>query len=281
MNRDTRDIVLIHGLWMNPRSWELFRAFYENRGYRVLAPAWPRMSTDVEGIRRDPSALNGLGIAEIAAHYETFLGTLDEPPILMGHSFGGLIVELLLNRGFGAAGISIDGVAPQGILRLPWSALKAANAVLSNPLNYGRTVALTLEQFHYGFANTMTARETREAYERYAVPGPGRPVFQQALANFNPWAPNKVDRRKNSRAPLLLIAGSEDHQVPAVLSRINYSKYARSKAITGYKEFPHRSHLIIAQEGWQEVAEYAISWAESETQSIGSKRKIREQIDAL
>jgi pimeloyl-ACP methyl ester carboxylesterase len=181
----------------------------------------------------------------------------------MGHSFGGLIVQLLLDRGLGAVGVSIDGVPPKGVLRLPLSALRAASAVIVNPFNYNRAVALTLEQFRYAFANVMPDEQVREAHRRYAIPGPGRLVFQQALAPFNPWAPNAVNRRRNDRAPLLLIAGREDHQVPPSLNRINQKKYARSRAITDYKEFPNRSHLICAQEGWQEVAEYALRWAES------------------
>jgi pimeloyl-ACP methyl ester carboxylesterase len=262
MSRRANTIVLIHGLWMTPRSWELFRGFYEDRGYRVLAPAWPRIRGAVEDIRRNPSALNGLGIAEIAAHYEKIVRSQYEAPILMGHSFGGLIVQLLLDRGLGAAGVSIAGVPPRGVLRLPLSALKAASPVLWNPFNLMRTVGLTLEQFYFAFANAMTAEETCEAYERYAVPGPGHPIFEQAVSNLNPFAPNRVNRANKDRAPLLLIAGSEDHTVPPVLNLINQKKYARSGAITEYREFPRRSHLIIAQKGWQEVAEFALSWAE-------------------
>ena len=179
-------IVLIHGLWMTPRSWERFQGLYESRGHRVLAPAWPRMVGEVEDVRRDPAPLNGLGLDEIVAHYERIVRGLDAPPILMGHSFGGLVTQLLLDRGLGAAGVAIDAVPPKGILRLPISVLRASAAVLRNPANRNRTVALTFEQFAYAFANTMDPRDARAAYDRYAVPGPGRPVFQAALANLVP-----------------------------------------------------------------------------------------------
>ncbi|MEH2163134.1 MAG: alpha/beta hydrolase [Nostoc sp.] len=263
MNQTKKTIVLIHGLWMTPGSWDLFREFYQRQGYQVFAPAWPRLLSEVEAIRRDPSALAGLGITEVADHYEQFARTLDEPPILMGHSFGGLIVQILLDRGLGAAGVAIDSATPKGIWKLPFSAIKSVSPVLSNPWNYQHPVSLTFKQFKYAFANTMPESEARSAYQRNAIPGPGRPIFQVALANFNPWAATKVNYRNHQRSPLLLIAGANDHLVPSVQNKINYKKYARSNAITDYKEFPNRSHLIVAQEGWQEVAEYALSWAQN------------------
>ncbi len=256
-------IVLIHGLWMTPRSWESFRTFYKARGYRVLAPPWPRMQGEVENIRRDPSALAGLGVAEIADHYDRLIRDLPEPPILMGHSFGGLIVQQLLDRGLGAAGVAIDPAPPKGVYRLPFSALKAASAVLSNPFNYGRVPAFTFRQFRYAFGNNVSEEEARWFYDRYAIPGPGRPLFQAATANLNPRAATKVNFRNSRRAPLLLIAGSEDHQVPASVVRENFRRYVWSMAITELREFSGRSHLIMLQDGWQEVAEYALAWAES------------------
>ncbi len=261
MNEESKTIVLIHGLWLTPRSWESFRAFYEERGYKVLTPAWPRIHGEVEDIRRDPSALAGLGVREIADHYEQIIKTLDEPPIIMGHSFGGLIVQILLDRGLGAAGVAIDPAAPKGVFRLPFSALKAASGVLSNPLNYGRVPPFTYGQFRYAFANNVSEEQARAFYERYAIPGPGRPIFQVATANLYPRAATKVNYGNGKRAPLLLIAGREDNQVPASMVRENFNRYARSRAITELREFPGRSHLIAIQDGWQEVAEYALSWA--------------------
>jgi pimeloyl-ACP methyl ester carboxylesterase len=267
MLRESRTIVLIHGLWLSPRSWENFRKYYELRGFRVLAPAWPGIKGDVEHLRQDPSGLSGIGVSEIADYYEKIVRGLDAPPILMGHSFGGLIVQILLDRGLGSAGVAIDSVPPQGVLTLPLSALKSASPVLLSPANYWGTVRLTLEEFRYAFANTMSEVDAIQAYERYAIPGPGRPIFQAASANVNPFAATKVNYRSGTRAPLLLIAGSEDHQIPPSLNRENFRKYARSKAVTEFKEFEDRSHLIIAQEGWQEVAEYALSWSQRQLSS--------------
>jgi len=274
MNQAKQTIVLIHGLWMTPRSWDLFHKFYEGRGYRVFAPAWPRLSGEVEDIRRDASALAGLGITEVVDHYEKFIQSLNQPPILIGHSFGGLIVQILLDRGLGTAGVAIDSATPKGIWKLLFSAIKSVNPVLSNPFNYNHTVTLTFKQFKYAFANTISETEARSAYEQNAIPGPGRPIFQVALANFNPWAATKVNYRNHCRSPLLLISGTQDHLVPALQNRINYTKYDHSKAITDYKEFPNRSHWIIGQEGWQEVAEYALAWVQSHTQSNTQSRLI-------
>jgi pimeloyl-ACP methyl ester carboxylesterase len=269
MSPKPKTVVLIHGLWLTPRSWEPFRGYFEQRGYDVLAPAWPRMAGDVEDLRRDSSALDHLGVVEIADHYERILRTLDERPILIGQSFGGIFVQIVLDRGLGAAGVAIDSVAPQGVLGLPISALKSSSPVLRNPANFNRTVALTFPQFQYGFANNMTEPKARAAYDRYAVPGPGRPVFQVAFSNLTPNAATKVNFRNDRRAPLLLIAGSEDNQIPASMTRENFRRYAQSAAATDYKEFPQRSHLITIQEGWEEVAEYSRSWAEA--QAVGGR----------
>ena len=262
MHDTTKTIVLIHGLWMTPRSWESFRSFYESRGYNVLAPAWPRMTGEVEELRRDPTAMAGLGLHEIVDHYAGIIRKFPTPPILIGHSIGGLIVQLLLDRGLGRAGVAIDSATPKGVYPLPWSVLRSGWPVLGNPLNYRRMVGLTFEQFRYAFAHIMPEQEVRVAYERYAVPGPGRPLFQIASGNFNPWAANRINFRNANRAPLLLIGGSQDHVVPARLNRINFRLYRHSSAVTGYREFPHRSHFIIGQTGWREVAEFALTWVE-------------------
>jgi pimeloyl-ACP methyl ester carboxylesterase len=195
LNGSPDTIVLIHGLWMSPRSWSNFKGFYKERGYRVFTPAWPRIRGEGDDVRRNPSTLNGLGIAEISDHYSSFVRALPKPPILVGHSFGGLVVQLLLDRGMGAAGIVIGGVVPKGVWKLPWSAIRSAGPALLNPLNYGRSVALTLRQFRYAFANPTNDAEACEAYERYAIPGPGRVVFEQVIANFNPWAPQHSEPR--------------------------------------------------------------------------------------
>jgi pimeloyl-ACP methyl ester carboxylesterase len=262
----TTTIVLVHGLWLTPHSWIRFRSYFEARNYRVLTPPWPRLVGDVDDIRRDPSMLNGLGVKECVDHYDTIIRDLDEPPIIVGHSFGGLYVQMLLDRGLGAAGVAIDSAQPKGILRLPAAQIRALSPVLLNPANRKRTVTLTYKEFRYGFANTMSDADARAAFESEAIPGPGRPVFETGLANINPRAVTRVNYRNDKRAPLLLIAGSDDHSAPASVNRSNYHKYQRSKAITSFKEFPGRSHLIVAQTGWEEVAGYALTWAEQQLQ---------------
>ena len=257
----TSSIVLIHGLWMTPLSWEHWVERYSSRGYDVLAPAWPGMDGDIEQLRADPSAMDELGIEEIVDHYEQIIRGLDSAPIIIGHSFGGAFTEILLDRGLGAAGVAIDAAAVKGITKLPLSTLRSAFPVLTSPANRHRAVALTLPEFHYAFANTMTEQEAAPFFERYAAPGPGRVLFQGAFANFNPHAATRVDFHNDDRAPLLLIAGGADHIVPATVDAATAKHYRKSSAITEYKEFPGRSHLTIGQEGWEEVADYALRWA--------------------
>ena len=271
----TKTILLIHGMFMTPRSWEPFRGYYEARGYRVLTPPWPRMKGEVEDIRRDPSALNGLGTIEIVDYYENIVREQDQPPIIMGHSVGGLFVQMLLDRGLGAVGVGIDAAAPKGVLRLPWAQIRSLSPILLNPANNRRTVMLTFAQFRYAFANTLDDIEAMKVYQRNAIPVPGRLVFQAGLANLNPRAATRVNYRNDARAPLLLIAGSEDHTVPASVDRSTFRKYRYSTAITDFKEFPGRSHLTVAQPGWEEVAEYALAWANDRLQAPRVTRAIR------
>jgi pimeloyl-ACP methyl ester carboxylesterase len=253
-------IVLIHGLWMTPLSWEHWIDRYEARGFRVLAPAWPGMDGDIDELRRDPSGIEHLGIQEIVDHYAAIIRELDLPPIIIGHSFGGAFTQVLLNRGLGAAGVAIDSAAVKVVLRLPWSTLKSGFPVLKSPANNHRAVALSLEEFRYAFSNTLS-EESQAAYERYAVPGPGRVLFQAALANFNPRTATSVDFHNDDRAPLLFIAGGKDHLSPAALNESNAWRYLQSKALTVYEEFPLRSHFTLGEQGWEQVADYALSWA--------------------
>jgi pimeloyl-ACP methyl ester carboxylesterase len=257
----SRTIVLIHGLWMTALSWEHWVERYEAAGHRVIARSWPGMEGDIEALRTDDSAIDHLGIEEIVDHYDAIIRALDEPPIIMGHSFGGAFTQVLLDRGLGSAGVAIDAAAVKGILALPFPQLRSGFPVLKNPANYGRAVMLSPEEFKYAFGNTLSDEASLAAYERYAVPGPGRVLFQGALANFNPHAATKVDFRKDDRAPLLLIAGGKDHTVPAIVDRQTAEHYQKSKAMTAYKEFPGRSHWTIAEPGWEKVADYALNWA--------------------
>jgi alpha-beta hydrolase superfamily lysophospholipase len=254
-------IVLIHGLWMTPLSWEHWIKRYSDRGYRVIARGWPGMDGDIDAIRRDPSKIAGLGVTEVVDHYDAIIRGLDKPPIIMGHSFGGLMTQILIDRGLGAAGVAIDSAPVKGILLLPFSSIRSAWPALSNPFNYNKATALTAEQFHYAFGNLLSEAESNAAYERYAVPGPDHLLFQASLANFNPHAATAVNFHNDDRAPLLLIAGGKDHIAPAAVTEANYRLYRDSKSVTDYKEYPDRSHFTIGQKGWEEVADYALDWA--------------------
>ena len=221
------------------------------------------MDVPIEDIRKDPSFLADLGVAEIVNHFDSIVRELDRPPILMGHSFGGLITQILLDRGLGAAGVAIDPAPVKGILKLPLSTLRVSFPALRNPANLHKVSGLTADQFHYAFTNTLSDEEAQEVYERYEVPGPNRVLFQAGLANITPHATTTVNFHNDHRAPLLLIAGGKDHIAPASLTRANFELYEKSKAMTAYKEFSERSHFTIGERGWEEVADYALDWAVS------------------
>lgn len=261
MSKTTDTVVLIHGLWMTPLSWERWISHYTARGLTVIAKSWPGLDRDIEDLRRDPSSIAGLGLTEIVDHYERIIRELECPPIIMGHSFGGLITQILLDRGLGAAGVAIATAPVKGVLLLPFSTIKVVTPALVNPANNHRAVPLTPEQFHYAFTNTLTEEESLAVYDRYAVPGPDHVLFQAAFANFNPHAATTVNFHNNDRAPLLMITGEKDHIAPPSVVRANFNLYRKSKAVTECKEFPERTHYILGQEGWQEVADYALGWA--------------------
>jgi pimeloyl-ACP methyl ester carboxylesterase len=254
-------VVLIHGLWMTALSWEHWVERYTAKGYRVIARSWPGLEGDIQALRADPSAIASLGVTEVVDHYEAIIRALDKPPIIMGHSFGGLMTQILLDRGLGAAGVAIDSAPVKGILVLPFSTLRVAFPALSNPANNHRATGLTAEQFHYAFANTLSEEESNRIYERYAVPGPDHMLFQASFANFNPHAATTVNFANDTRAPLLLVAGGKDHISPASVTKANYKLYSKSKAVTEYKEFPDRPHFTIGQAGWEAVADYALDWS--------------------
>lgn len=265
MNPSGKTIILIHGLWVTPLSWEKFQRRYEAAGYQVLAPAWPGINRNVAAMRRDPSGLNGIGIEEVIAHYTRIIRGLSEPPIIMGHSYGGLITQLLLDRGLGAAGVAIDSVPPKGILVLPLSSYLALTPALLNPGTFKRTFIFTFKQWWNVFANTLSEGEARAAYEEQVIPASGRAIFQAALANVTPNALSAINFRNDRRAPLLFIGGEKDVIMPAALNRKNHQKYRASSAVTEYQEFPGRSHYLIAEKGWEEVADHALNWALART----------------
>ena len=253
-------LMLIHGAWLSSRSWENFADYFRKRGFAVSAPEWPRKDGDVEELRAEADELKGLGIAEIVDHYEQQIRALDQPPVLIGHSFGGLIVELLLDRGLGRAGVALSPAPPKGILVLPFSSLKAAAPALAHPSKWHGIVTLTLEEFTYGFVNTFSPEEAAAAYERYAVPETGQIFYEAGFANFHLNPPTEVHFKNAERAPLLIVGAEKDQTVPASLSKKQYEKYERSDAETEYLEFEGRPHLLMAAEGWDEVAAAIDSW---------------------
>jgi alpha-beta hydrolase superfamily lysophospholipase len=252
--------MLIHGAWLSARSWEQFADYFGKRGFAVSAPEWPRKHGDVEELREGADELAGLGLTEIVDHYDALIRGLDQPPVLIGHSFGGLIVELLLDRGLGRAGVALSPAPPKGILILPFSSLKAASPALAHPSTRHGTVTLTLEEFTYGFVNTFTPEEAAKAYERYAVPETGRIFYEAGFANFALHPSTEVHFKNEQRAPLLIVGADKDHTVPASVAKAQYKKYERSPAQTDYLEFEGRPHLFVLGEGWQEVAESIDSW---------------------
>ena len=261
-------IVLIHGLWLTALSWENWVKRYSDAGFRVIAESWPGMDGDIDVLRADTTGIDNLGLTEITDYYADIITALDRPPIIMGHSFGGLITQLLLDRGLGAAGVAIDSSPIKGVLAVPASTLRSGFPVLKNPANRHRSVSLTREEFHYAFTNTLTEAESLTAYQRYAVPGPGRVLFQGALANLSAHSPATVDVHNNNRAPLLIIAGGLDHVIPPKVSEANAKRQRQSEAITAYHEFPGRSHFTLAQQGWEDVADFALHWALDPTEDI-------------
>ncbi len=261
----TDTVVLIHGLWMTPLSWEHWVARYEQRGMKVITPGYPGIqpgTAGVEALRRDPSPLANLGVREVFDHLAKTIAALDTKPIIMGHSFGGAFVQLLLDAGFGSAGVSLDGAAVKGVLALPFSEIKATFPVLRNPANLRRAVPITEKDFHYAFTNNLSVAESKVVYDRYAVPVSGRMLFQGGLANFTPNATTTYNFANDKRAPLLLIAGGNDHILPPAVQRENFEKNAkRSRAISAYKLFPGRSHYTCGEQGWETVADFALDWA--------------------
>jgi pimeloyl-ACP methyl ester carboxylesterase len=260
VGNDTPDtIVLIHGLWLTPRSWEQWIDRYTARGYRVLAPAWPGMDTEVEALSADPSPIARLTVDRVVEHYERIILDLERPPIVMGHSFGGTFTQILLDRGLGAVGVGVASATVKGVRDLPLSTIKVAAPALS-PFQKGKAVPLTSKEFHYAFANTLSQQESDSIYARYHVPAASGVLREYAFANFHRDASTEVDFDREHRAPLLFIGFGEDHIMPPKVVGHNEAKYDDSVSITEYKEFPGRPHFPAAP-GWEEVADYALTWA--------------------
>ena len=256
-------IVLVHGFWVTPRSWEKWVERYEGLGYRVLTPTYPGFEGEVEALREDPSPIEALTLPAVVEHIGDIIDELDKPPIIIGHSAGGVLTQILLDHGYGAAGVAIDSVPAEGIRVVPVSQIRSLFPILRNPANRHRAVGFTKEQFHYVFCNTLSREESDEVYERYHVPAPGSFVWAGPLANFTPGHQDVyVNFRNENRAPLLFIAGGEDNLMPPAVNQSNVKHYRHTNSVTDYKEFPGRSHYTVGQDGWEEVADYALVWAE-------------------
>lgn len=269
-NAAPRTIVLIHGFWVTPRSWEHWITRYESRGYRVIAPAYPGFEAEVEALNADPSPIEALRVPEVIAKLEGIIRGLDERPILMGHSAGGVMVQLLLDKGLGAAGVVINSAPTEGVVVAPLTQLKSTFPVFKNPGNYHKAVGFTHEQWHYAFTNTFTESDSRAAYTRYHVPASGHVLFGCVLANIIPGRQDTwVDYHNDARAPLLFISGEKDNLMPPAVQRSNASHY-KSKTVTEVKEFAGFAHLLPAQHGWEAVADFALEWAERHASPAGS-----------
>jgi non-heme chloroperoxidase len=253
-------VVFIHGLWLHATSWGAWEEHYRAAGYAPVAPGWPGTSDTVEQTRQHPELVAGKGINDVVDHYAQIISGLGAKPVVIGHSFGGLIVQRLLGQDLAAAGIAIDAAPIKGVLKLPASALKVASIALRKPANREGPVSLTPEEFRYGFGNAVSAAESSDLFGRWTVPSPGKPLFEDAFANFVPGSPAKVNTGNASRGPLLLIAGGQDHTVPAAITHSTRKLYHKSPAITDLQEFAARGHSLTIDSGWQEVADYGLRW---------------------
>ncbi len=260
-NTSTKNpIVFIHGLWLHAESWKPWIEFFRQNGYEAIAASWPGDSDTTKSTREKPDAVAGYGVGEIADFIAGQLKSLGRVPILIGHSFGGLLAQNLLGRDLAAAAVAIDPAPIKGVPELPLSALKSSFPVLGNPFNINRAISLTEPQFRFGFTNAVSEQEAKELYAKYAMPAPARPLFQAATATFNPNSATKVRADNAARGPLLLIAGSADNTVPTVLVKSALKVYRKSSALTEYKEFAGRGHSLTIDSGWRELAEYILHW---------------------
>ena len=253
-------VVFVHGLWLLPSSWDRWAAVYEEAGYTALTPSWPDDPDTVEEANAHPEVFAGKTVGQVANHYADVISRLEKKPAVIGHSFGGLLAQMIAGRGLSAATVAIDAASFRGVLQLPISALKSASPVLKNPANYHRAVPLTYEQFRFGFANAVSEGEAKELYEAFAVPASGTPLFQVATENVNPWTEVKVDTKNPERGPLLIISGEKDNTAPGAMAEGIYNRQKRNEGVTEIIEMPNRGHALVIDSGWREVADTALAF---------------------
>jgi non-heme chloroperoxidase len=253
-------VVFVHGLWLLPNSWDRWVTLFEEAGYVALTPGWPDDPETVAEAKADPEVFAHKGVGDVADHQESIIRRLDRKPAVLGHSFGGLLTQILAGRGLSAVSVAIDPAPFRGVLPLPISELKSGAPVLKNPANFNRAVPLTFDQFRYGFANAVSEDEAEELFEAYSVPGAGKPLFQAATANLNPWTEARVDTRNPERGPMLIIVGEKDHTVPPAVAKASYKKQKRNEGVTEYVEIPGRGHALTIDHGWRDVAAAALAF---------------------
>ncbi len=253
-------VVFIHGLWLHATSWGPWMDLFQGAGYEPVAPGWPNEPRTVAAARAQPDLVADIGIDEAAEHFTTVIRQLAAPPVLVGHSFGGLLAEKLLGEGVGAAAVAIDPAQIKGVLPLPLAQLRSGLPALSNPANLHRAVSLTKKEFRFGFGNALSEEESDELYESWTIPSPAKPLFQAAVANFALHSPAAVETDNQDRGPLLLISGLEDHTVPDVVTRSTLKQYRKSSAVTELRQFEGRGHSLTVDHGWREVAEAVLGW---------------------
>jgi non-heme chloroperoxidase len=253
-------VVFIHGLWLLPSSWDRWAAVFEEAGYAPLTPGWPDDPATVEEAKAKPEVFANKTLDQVADHYAAVIDKLNKKPAVIGHSFGGLLAQMVAGRGLSAASVAIDAAPFRGVLPLPISALRSSSPVLKNPLNRHRAIPLTYDQFRYAFANAVSEGEAKELFETYAVPAPGAPLFQAAAANLNPWTEAKVDTENPGRGPMLIISGEKDHTVPRSISDATFKRQQKNKGVTEFAEIPGRGHALTIDNGWREVANTSLDF---------------------
>jgi non-heme chloroperoxidase len=255
-------VVFVHGLWLLPSSWDRWAELFEKNGYTALSPHWPDDPETVEEAKAHPEVFANKSVGQVADHFEEVIRGLKKKPAVIGHSFGGLLAQILAGRGLASVTVAIDPAPFRGVLPLPISSLRAASPVLRNPANVNRAVPLTYEQFRYAFANAVSEDEAKEIYETFAVPTSGEPLFQAAAANLNPWTEAKANTKNPDRGPLLIMDGEKDNTVPWAIANASYKKQARNKGVTEIVKVPNRGHSLTIDNGWREVADIALGFVQ-------------------